>query len=283
MTGLYESGAACFRNPVDDREPRVDAGAVPCIDAAVDGCGEPEGGRAGEIGIERPDVRVQRIVGCSRQNHEAAALGHAAQGRADMADGRVAHAPLDIGRRGEGRIHQHANRRDARVEIIVDLLGVEAGDRRLRKQRRKHGVASFGELVERERGSRDLGMDGKKSGARRRLEHDLSGAHLRGEAQEKAKAERRRELLELVAFLRTPRVRRQQGGEAFQHGKIAGGTGSLLQHARAIFAQEQNGGRFRGFVGVLPQPGAVLIASLKRGGHRFAQEPRVERTRPPFK
>ena len=182
VTGLYESGAACFRNPVDDREPRVDAGAVPGIDAAVDGGGEPEGGRAGEIGIERPDVRVQGIVGCSRQNHEAAAIGHAAQGRADMADGRVAHAPLDIGRRGEGRIHQHANRRDARVEIIVDLLGVEAGDRRLRKQRRKHGVASFGEFVERERGSRDFGMDGKKSGARRRLEHDLSGAHLRGEA-----------------------------------------------------------------------------------------------------
>ena len=143
-------------------------------------------------------------------------------------------------------------------------------------------MASFGEFVERERGSRDFGMDGKKSGARRRLEHDLSGAHLRGEAQEKAEAKRGRELLELVAFLRAARVRRQQGGEAFQHGKIAGGTGSLLQHALAIFAQEQNGGRFRGFVGVLPQPGAVLIASLKRGGHRFAQEPRVERA-PSFK
>ena len=103
-----------------------------------------------------------------------------------------------------------------------------------------------------------------------------------GEAHEKAKAERRRELLELVAFLGTPRVGRQQGGEPLQHGEMRGRGAGLFQHARAVFAQEQNGRRFGGFVGILPEPGAVLIASLKRGGHRLAQEPRVER-RPSFK
>ena len=76
----------------------------------------------------------------------------------------------------EGRVHQHGRRPERGIEIIVDLLGVEARDRRVRKQRRQHGLARFGKLVEDERGALGFGMDGKKAGSGRRFEHGLSRA-----------------------------------------------------------------------------------------------------------
>ena len=84
-------------------------------------------------------------------------------------------------------------------------------------------------------------------------------------------------MLEPLAFLRPARMRRQERRKPLEHGKIARRDAGFLQHAMGVFAQEQDGGGFRGLIGVLPDPGAVLIARLKRGGHRLAQQMRVER------
>ena len=45
-----------------------------------------------------------------------------------MAKRRVRHAPIDVRHRREWRVHQNHARRDAGVEMIVDLRRVEAGD-----------------------------------------------------------------------------------------------------------------------------------------------------------
>ena len=99
---------------------------------------------------------------------------------------------------------------------------------------------------------------------------------MRGKPHEESEAERRRELLELLAFLRPARVRGQKRRNPLDHGESAGGTPGLVQDAGAVFAQEQNSRGFGGFIGVLPEPGTVLIAALEGGGHGLAQKPGVE-------
>ena len=74
----------------------------------------------------------------------------------------------------------------------------------------------------------------------------------------------------------------QQRRKPLDHRESAGGTAGLFQHAGAVFAQEQNGGGLGGFIGVFPEPGAVLVAGLESGRHRFAQQMRIERN-PAFK
>ena len=118
-------------------------------------------------------------------------------------------------------------------------------------------MAGVRELVERERRARVLGMDGKKPGAGRRLEHRLARRDPRGVCHQEPKAQGRGELLELLAFLRAARVRGQKRGKLLQHGKIAGGRARFAEHAGPVFAQEQDGGGLGGFVGVLPSPGAT--------------------------
>ena len=85
------------RNPVDDREPRVDAGAVAGIDAAIDGRGENKGRAIGEIGIKRIDLRARRIVRRCREHNEPPSLRQPAQRRTDMARGSIAHRAFDVG------------------------------------------------------------------------------------------------------------------------------------------------------------------------------------------
>ena len=48
---------------------------------------------------------------------------------------RVRHAAIDVGDRREWRVHQHDARRDAGVEMIVDMRGVEARDGDARKEK----------------------------------------------------------------------------------------------------------------------------------------------------
>ena len=212
-----------------------------------------------------------------RKRHEASALRQAAKRRADMPGGRVAHRAGDIGRSRERRVHHHGRGRDFRSEIIADLLGVETRHRNLGKQAGQNGVPGLGKLVQRKRSAGDFGVDGKKAGACRRLQHGRARRKLRGMDHQKAEAERRRELLEFVTLLAPARVRGQKRRKPFQHGKIARGAVRLAQHAGAVFAQEQNGGGFGRFIGVFPKPGAVRVAGLEGSGHRLAENARVER------
>ena len=59
---------------------------------------------------------------------QPAAFGEPRQGRRDMPQGSVGHAAIDVGDDREWRVHQHDAWRDAGVEMIVDMGGVEACD-----------------------------------------------------------------------------------------------------------------------------------------------------------
>ena len=112
---------------VDDGEPRVDRGAVPGIDGAVDRRGEHD---ASALLQADEGVAPGRIVGREARagdGDKPSAVGEPRQRGSDMAERRIGHAPLDMRRRRERRVHQNDGRRDARVEMIVDMRGVEAG------------------------------------------------------------------------------------------------------------------------------------------------------------
>ena len=94
------------------------------------------------------------------------AFGEPRQGRRDMAQGSVRHAAIDVGDRRERRVHQHDARRDAGVEMIVDMRGVEARDGDAGKEMRKKSGAGLGELVENERRAGQLGEDGEQARCR---------------------------------------------------------------------------------------------------------------------
>ena len=138
-------------------------------------------------------------------------------------------------------------------------------------------MTRFGKLVEREPGAGDLGMDGEKAGAGRGFEQKLARRQLSRKRHQESEAERRRKLLELVAFLGAARMRGQQRRKLRDHRERAGRAAGLLQDAGAVFAQEQDGGGLRSFIGVFPEPGAMLVARLESGRHRLAQQMRVER------
>jgi hypothetical protein len=71
-------------------------------------------------------------------------------------------------------------------------------------------VARICGFVEREACARDFGVNGKKSGPGRWFEHECSSRNLCAVRHQESKAERCRELLILLAFLRAPRMRGQE-------------------------------------------------------------------------
>ncbi len=143
-------------------------------------------------------------------------------------------------------------------------------------------MTRFGEFVQGKLRARDPGMDGEKAGSGRGFERKLAGRQLSRNRHQKSKPERRRKLLELVAFFGPARVRGQERRKLLDHRQGAGAAASLFQDAGALFAQEQDGGRFGGFVGVFPDPCAILVARLESGCHRLTQQMGIK-WKPAFK
>ena len=140
-----------------------------------------------------------------------------------MTQRRVGHAAIDVGERGERRIHQHDARRDAGVEMIVDLRGVEAGDADAGKEMVQQRRAGLGKFVENERCAKKFGEDGEQSGSRRRLQHHIRRRDRGGDAHSKSERDRRRELLKSLALLRAARMRGEKARDLFQHRQHGGG------------------------------------------------------------
>ena len=69
-----------------------------------------------------------------RTSDEASATGEARQRGRDVAERRVQPTSLDVRKRRERRVHQHDARRDAGIEMIVDMRRIEAGDGNGRKE-----------------------------------------------------------------------------------------------------------------------------------------------------
>ena len=224
----------------------------------------------------KPDEGVgpRRIVGRAARpgdRDESAALGETRERRGDMAKGGVGHAAIDIGERGEWRVHQHDARRDAGVEMIVDLRGVEAGDGDAGEQMVQQPGARLGQFVENERAAGELGEDGEQSGAGRRLQHEIGRRDRGGGAGREAERDRRRELLKRLALLGAARMGGEKARDLGQHRQQGGGRRRPRAHGGAEFAQEQDRRRLAGIVGGLPVPGAIGVGTAEGGVHGCAE------------
>ena len=121
-------GGIVGRDAVDDGQPRVDGGAVAGIDATVDGCGEHDTPALLQLHeAVAPGGIVGGEIGAGDRN-QAAALGEPRQRGRDVPQRRVGDAPLDMRRHGKWRVHQHDARPDSRIEMIVNVGGIETRD-----------------------------------------------------------------------------------------------------------------------------------------------------------
>ena len=222
-----------------------------------------------------PGRSFGRQVG-SRDGDEAASGRETVEGAGEVAEGGVADAARDMGHDRERRVHEHDSRRDVGAQIVVDLRGVEAGQRSGGKQAREEIGAEVREFVERERSPGGLSEDGKKAGAGRGFENEIAGRDRGGGERGEAERQRRRELLEILTVLRPARMGRQKARDLGRRGQHAGGRSGLAQQRLAEFAQQQNRGDLAGFVGVFPVPGACCVGTAERLLHGRAQGDGVE-------
>ena len=186
-----------------------------------------------------------------------------------MTQRRIRNPALDMNGGREGRIHQYDAGPDGRIEMIVNVGRIMPADRNVRKQMAQELGARVGKLVQNQAAAGELGKNGEQACARRWLQHKIPGHHRRGRRRNMAKADRRRELLEGLAFLRPARVRREESRDLREHRKARSRT--ALAHGRPKFAQEQHLRRLAGLVGGFPIPGALGVRSAERRDHRDAK------------
>lgn len=155
--------------------------------------------------------------------------------------------------------------------MIVDLGGVDARDGKGRKELAKQIGAGFRQLVEEQRAAADLGEDGEQARAGRGLQHDVARDDRGRGNGGKSERDRRRELLMRLALLGTAGVRRQKAGDFRQSGKTCSRSVGFTEKRTSVFAQEQDGRAFAGFVGRLPVPDAARVGSLEGDLHGGAK------------
>ena len=148
---------------------------------------------------------------------EPSAVGETGERRCDVAHRGFRKAAFDMRRGREGRVHQHHARLDHRIEPIVDLLGVVAGDGSVTKETAEQSAAGFGDLVQRKAGFRQFAEDRQHARAGGRFEDQIRRRQHRRFGGGKAERQRRRELLEVLGFLRAPDLRREPPGKPRQH------------------------------------------------------------------
>ena len=276
--GRRRKGARILgRNAVDDREPGLHGRTVAGIGLAGDRRGEDD---AAFLLQAHEAVAPGRLIGTdivAGDRDEASAFGETRKRRCDMAHRGFGEAALDMRRGREGRVHQHHARPHRRIEPVVDLLGVVAGDVDVAEQAGEQAGAGVGDLVQGEPRFRQLGEDRQQAGAGGGFEHQVGrGQHGRF-GGDKAERDRRRELLEMLGFLGAAGLRRQPPGKAREHLEHRRGRAGAGAHRRAEFAQEQHLRRFERLVGVFPHPGAFGVGAAERGFHGRAQGAAVER------
>ena len=166
--------------------------------------------------------------------------------------------------------------RNARVQMIVDLRGVKAGDGAARKQEAQKIGAGVGQLVQREAAARDFGEDRQKPGPGRRLEDQVTRRDLRCGQRREPHGQRRRELLEALHLLRAPGMRGQEArhlGEDRQQRRRRASPG---EQRAAELPQEEDQRHLARLIGELPVPGAIGIGAAKGALHLEPQTQRVD-------
>src|SRR6266436_10276205 len=105
---------------------------------------------------------------------------------------------MDRGR--EGRIHQHDARRDAGIEVVVDVSGVKPRRADGGKEQAKNAGSTLGELVEDKGSAGQVGEDGKEACARRWFHDNVRGRERSSDTGDKCQPYRCRELPERFTF-----------------------------------------------------------------------------------
>ena len=265
-------------------EPGLERGPASREDMPVDGHREDDA----RSGIERLEGIAPGVVAGHAvrggDGRKASADGEHRDGGTDVAQVRVVAAALDAGRRRERRIHQDRGGPDARQKI-GDALGVVARDRGLRKEPLQDVGAIVRDLVEVQcaGGAASHGAlrhHRENAGAGAGFQHDIARADVGGTQRDIGKRNRGGELLQAHLRFGPPGVRGLQRLKRRQHGEHVAGTGGAdvgaTAHGAAVTLQEQHNRRFGGFVGVLPQPGAVGVGRAARVGHGAAERRGVE-------
>ena len=240
-----------------------------------DGAGEDQMGRLGQAGEGfRPGGRIGREVGPG-DGHEPTTGHKARKRRAQMLGCRLGRPAIDIGDSREGRIHQDDAGAQARVQMIVDLRGVEGGDEAPREKVAQKIGARVGQLIEHQATAHDLGEDREKPGPGRRLEDQVARRDLRRRESREPHGQRRRELLEALHLFRAAGMRGQEVcdlGEDRQQGRRRAGPG---EQRTAELPQEEDQRHLACLIGELPVPGTIGIGTAKGAFHLEAQTQRV--------
>ena len=263
-------------NALENGQAHVDGGAVLGIDPAVDRRREQDA-----AALLKPDEGIGPggIVGRAARpgdRNKAATLGEPGQRRADMAQRRVLHRPVDMGDGRERRVHHHHARHDVRAQIVVDMRSVVAGDGAIAEQAGQHLGADLGQLVENQAGAARLGLDREQAGPGGGFEHQVARPDRGRDGGDEAQPGRRRELLERLRRLRPARMGGEQRRHLLDHRQRGERRRGFAEDRVPVFAQEQNLRRLAGVVGGLPIPGAIGIGAAERGLHRATQGPRVD-------
>jgi hypothetical protein len=208
---------------------------------------------------------------------QPSAVGQTRERRAEMTDGGFGKAAVDVRRSREGWVHQHHARPDRRIEPVVDLLGVVPGDCGISKEAGKEPGARVGDFVERKPRFRQFGKDRQQAGAGGGFQHEIGGSQCGRYGGGETERDRRRELLELLGFFRTARLRGQPGAKPGQHVEHRRRRTRAGAHRAAKFAQEHDLRGFERLVGLLPHPGAVGVGAAEGGLHYGAQGTAVDR------
>jgi hypothetical protein len=160
--------------------------------------------------------------------------------------------------------------------MVVDLRRVEAGDGDARKEVVEQRRTGFSELVQHERAAGEFSEDGEQACAGRRLQHPVSRRNGGGSRCGESEHDRRRELLQGLAFLGAARMGGEKARDLGQHRQHGGRRRGPGADGRAKLSQKQDRGRLAGVIGGLPIPGAGRIGGAAGGLHRAAQDAGVD-------
>jgi hypothetical protein len=173
-----------------------------------------------------------------------------------MTAGGIGDAAADVGEHRERWIHQDDGRHDRPIEMIIDLHRIEARDRNIRKEVGEQAGAGVRELVQDERAAGDVGQHREQSGAGGGLEHTVARHDGSGGECGQAERQRCRELLEVLALFRAPRMGGKKIGDFRERRQCGAGCPCFAQDRLAVLAQEHHGRGLAGVVARLPVPGA---------------------------
>jgi hypothetical protein len=154
--------------------------------------------------------------------------------------------------------------------MVVDVSGVMPGHRDTGKELVQQPGANLGQLVQYETAACELRENREQPGPSRGLEHDVGRPDCGRRGGSEGKLDRRGELLQCLALLRSACMGRQKNSHLAQHLQHARGRRSLDADGWTELAEEQDSRGLTGVVRCLPVPGTGRIRAAEGTLHGTA-------------